>query len=242
MNLVIDRGNTQCKLGIFDQCQITVTDSTNFLDESSIQDLVSQYGITRAILSSVVNEDNDLLLTNLRNHIPFVLELNHLSALPFSWNYKSKESIGKDRLAAVAGAVELYPQKDVLVFDAGTALTYEVVDAKSNFKGGNISPGMHMRFKALNQYTSRLPLLEPNEDVHFIGDCTETAIQAGVQNSMVLEIDGVIQHLKQQYLNLISVITGGDAEFFARKLKNPIFVSSNLVLIGLNRILEYNAQ
>ncbi|MCU4165106.1 type III pantothenate kinase [Carboxylicivirga caseinilyticus] len=242
MNLVIDRGNTHLKYGIFDQCKLVATDSTNFLDKNDIKKLVKEFDISNAILSSVVEERNDILAKNIQEETNFFLELSHLTLLPFSWNYKSKETIGKDRLAAVAGAIELYPQKDILVFDAGTALTYEVIDHTGTFLGGNISPGMQMRFKALNTFTSRLPLLKSNADAPFIGTSTQEAIEAGVQNSISLEIEGLIDHFRGNYPHLTSIITGGDAEFFARKVKNPIFVAPNLVLIGLNRILEYNAQ
>ncbi|MBS2100330.1 type III pantothenate kinase [Carboxylicivirga linearis] len=240
MNLVIDRGNTHLKYGIFDKRKLVASDSINFLDKSDIKKLVDKYHLTNVILSSVVAKKNDELVSNLKEEIPTFIELSHNTLLPFSWNYKSKETIGKDRLAAIAGALELYPDTNLLVFDAGTALTYELINDKSEFVGGNISPGLQMRFKALNSFTSRLPLLTPNTDAPFLGNSTQEAIEAGVQNSMCFEIEGLIEHFKSNYNELTCIITGGDAEFFARKLKNPIFVAPNLVLIGLNRILEHN--
>ena len=242
MNLVIDRGNTHLKYGIFDQCKLLASDSTDFLDQSKIKSLVTQYGITHAILSSVVEEDNEKISSSLRECISFFIELKHTTQLPFKWHYKSKATIGKDRLAAIAGAIELYPNHDLLVFDAGTAITYELINSNSEFLGGNISPGLNMRFKALNHFTSRLPLLESNPLAPILGNSTKEAIEAGVQNSILFEINGLINHFQTKYPALTTVITGGDAEFFARKLKNPIFVAPNLVLIGLNRILEHNVQ
>ena len=149
--------------------------------------------------------------------------------------------MGKDRLAAVAGAIGLYPNTNLLVIDAGTAITYELINSKHEFLGGNISPGMTIRYKALNEFTSKLPLLSASDETPLIGQSTKEAIQAGVQNGVLFEIQGLINELSSQYPSIKTIITGGDAEFFARKLKNPIFVHPNLVLIGLNRILEYNA-
>ena len=241
MNLVIDRGNTQIKFGIFDQGKLIYFDSALFFDKKMIMELVQEYQIMQAILSSVVKEGNDTLLNTLHECIPYVMELTHESKLPFSWTYQSKSTMGKDRLAAVAGGLAIFPQTDLLVIDAGTAITYEVVTANQNYLGGNISPGLQMRFKALHHFTSKLPLLSPQEDTPIVGNDTDEAIRAGVQYGMLHEIDGLIQHLSDTYPSLKTVITGGDAEFFARKLKNPIFVHPNLVLIGLNRILENNA-
>jgi len=241
VNLVIDRGNTQIKVGIFDQGKLMHFDSALFLDKRKIMELVQEYNIRQAILSSVVKEQNDSLLKILHECIPSVMELTHESKLPFSWTYQSKSTMGKDRLAAVAGGMAIYPQTNLLVIDAGTAITYEVVTANQNYLGGNISPGLQMRFKALHHFTSKLPLLTPEEDTPMVGNDTDGAIRAGIQYGMLHEIEGLIQHLSDTYPSLKTVITGGDAEFFARKLKNPIFVHPNLVLIGLNRILENNA-
>ncbi|WP_185969028.1 type III pantothenate kinase [Carboxylicivirga sp. M1479] len=242
MNLVIDRGNTQVKFGIFDQCQLLHFDHSNFLDKQTIYKLRDSFDIKQIIVSSVVKELHQELIDNLLAFEVPILELDTDTPLPFTWFYKTKSSIGKDRLAAVAGAMELYPKNNLLVFDAGTAITYELINKQHQFLGGNISPGMQMRFKALNHFTSKLPLLNKNEEANIIGESTNEAIQAGVQNGVIFEIEGIINHLSNQHKNLKTIITGGDAEFFARKLKNPIFVHPNLVLIGLNRILEYNAQ
>ena len=241
MNLVIDRGNTQVKLGIFDQCQLIRSDYFDFLDKKIISELSNCYNIDRIIVSTVVQERHDELIENLSQLNSNIIELNPTTPLPFEWLYHTKSTIGKDRLAAVAGAISLYPESNLLVIDAGTAITYELIDSNHVFLGGNISPGMAMRYKALNEFTSKLPLLHRENDTPLIGQSTKDAIQAGVQNGIIFEINGLIDELSNQYQSLKTIITGGDAEFFARKLKNPIFVHPNLVLIGLNRILEYNA-
>ncbi|MCT4647215.1 MAG: type III pantothenate kinase [Carboxylicivirga sp.] len=241
MNLVIDRGNTQVKIGIFDQCQLIHSDYFNFLDEKIIKDLTKRFSITRIIVSTVVRERHNELIDNLAKVTSHIIELNSNTSLPFTWNYQTKSTMGKDRLAAVAGAIGLYPNTNLLVIDAGTAITYELINSKHEFLGGNISPGMTMRYKALNEFTSKLPLLSASDETPLIGQSTKEAIQAGVQNGVLFEIQGLINELSSQYPSIKTIITGGDAEFFARKLKNPIFVHPNLVLIGLNRILEYNA-
>lgn len=242
MNLVIDRGNTLVKYGIFDQRQLVKSDSTIFLDKQIINSIAKSYPIHQILLSSVVFEEHDTLYSNLQKIASNIIDLSHQTPMPFSWQYKSKASIGKDRLAAIAGAIELYPETNLLVIDAGTAITYELVNNKQEFLGGNISPGMQMRFRALNEFTSKLPKIEANEKVPLIGNSTTEAIRAGVQNGILLEIEGLINRITDQYENLRTIMTGGDADFFAGKLKNPIFVHPNLVLVGLNRILEYNAQ
>jgi type III pantothenate kinase len=241
VNLVIDRGNTQVKIGIFDQCQLIHSDYFNFLDEKIIKDLTKRFSITRIIVSTVVRERHNELIDNLAKVTSHIIELNSNTSLPFTWNYQTKSTMGKDRLAAVAGAIGLYPNTNLLVIDAGTAITYELINSKHEFLGGNISPGMTIRYKALNEFTSKLPLLSASDETPLIGQSTKEAIQAGVQNGVLFEIQGLINELSSQYPSIKTIITGGDAEFFARKLKNPIFVHPNLVLIGLNRILEYNA-
>jgi type III pantothenate kinase len=130
----------------------------------------------------------------------------------------------------------------LLVIDAGTAITYELLEASGKYKGGNISPGMTTRFKALNQFTKKLPLVSETEDVPFLGRDTTSAIQAGVVNGIVFEMDGYIDALKVEYPSLLVFLTGGHSFYFERRLKNTIFADINLVLTGLNRILEYNVE
>jgi type III pantothenate kinase len=141
------------------------------------------------------------------------------------------------------GAYTIYPGRSVLVIDAGTAITYDVVTSDGEYLGGNISPGMEIRFKSLNRYTNRLPLLErPQEQPSLVGNSTREAIQAGIVNGIVFEMDGFIGAIGQNYPKLQVVLTGGDAKYFEGKLKSSIFVHLNLNLIGLNRILEHNAH
>lgn len=239
VNLVVDQGNSFNKLAVFDREAILFSESTASTDEQSLASLLNKYPIQRAILSSV-RTDGDELFQLIKKFVPSTIFFDSSTKLPFKNSYQTPKTIGKDRLAAVAGAITLYPHCNILIVDAGTAITFEWVNKQGEYQGGNISPGLYTRFRALNHFTSQLPFCEPDASERFIGNTTQSAIVAGVQNGLIFEIEGYIRHFKQEHPDLKVVMTGGDAEFFAGKVKNPIFVSLNLVLTGLNRILEYN--
>ena len=196
-------------------------------DVEVVSSIFKKYPLTKGIFSTVIDKDDELveyLGSNLRNFV-FL-----------------DETLGKDRLAAAVGANYLQPGKDLLVIDAGTAITYELIDASGSYLGGNISPGMTTRFRALNLFTEKLPLVVEQEYIPLVGTDTETAIQAGVVNGIVCEMDGYIEMLRLKYPNLLVFLTGGHSFYFERRLKNSIFADINLVLTGLNRILEYNVE
>jgi type III pantothenate kinase len=204
--------------------------------------LKSEYdSIDRVILSSVKNYSSELKAILEKEFVQFI-ELDENTPLPFENCYKSKETLGKDRIAAVAGALQVYPNQNVLVIDAGTAITYDLLTDKKQYLGGNISPGIQIRFKALNQFTGRLPLVEQDVFEKLYGSTTIEAIRAGVQHGVAFEVDKAIDTFKEFYNNLKVIITGGDANFFDKKLKNSFFVHFNLVAIGLNRILQHNGE
>ena len=182
-------------------------------DVEVVSSIFKKYPLTKGIFSTVIDKDDELV-----------------------------EYLGKDRLAAAVGANYLQPGKDLLVIDAGTAITYELIDASGSYLGGNISPGMTTRFRALNLFTEKLPLVVEQEYIPLVGTDTETAIQAGVVNGIVCEMDGYIEMLRLKYPNLLVFLTGGHSFYFERRLKNSIFADINLVLTGLNRILEYNVE
>ena len=138
------------------------------------------------------------------------------------------------------GANEQFPHRDILVIDAGTCITYEFIDSKGQYHGGNISPGMQLRFKALHQFTGRLPLVDTNGRKLPMGRDTETAIRAGVMKGMEYEISGYIESMKHKYPELLVFLTGGDDFSFDSSVKSIIFADRFLVLKGLNRILNYN--
>jgi type III pantothenate kinase len=197
--------------------------------------------LNKAILSTVRPADEELLAV-LNQQFDQFIELDHTTDLPIENLYGTPESLGKDRLAAAVGANELFPNTNLLVIDAGTAITYDLVSENNQFIGGNISPGLEMRFKALNHFTGKLPLISSKDNFSTIGKNTEEAIRAGVQNGIIFEIEQNIAFFNRNYQNLQIIMTGGDSNFFDKKLNYTIFVHFNLTLIGLNRILEYNAK
>jgi type III pantothenate kinase len=177
----------------------------------------------------------------LKSKLSYFLWLDETVPVPVRIEYETVKTLGKDRIAAVAGAGYLQPGQNLLVIDAGTAITYELVEAAGIYKGGNISPGLTTRFRSLNRFTKQLPLVQEQAQVPLIGTSTESAILAGVVNGITFEMDGYIDALKVKYNDIYVYLTGGHAFYFENRLKNRIFVAPNLVLLGLNRILEYNA-
>ena len=208
---------------------------------SWVNETIGQYHPEKCIISSVADMD-DMLINFLKDKMPYFLLFDEHISVPVSIEYETKDTLGKDRIAAVVGANYLQPGQNILVIDAGTAITYEVIEMTGVYKGGNISPGLTTRFRSLNLFTKRLPLVDVSNDVPFIGTSTESAILAGVVNGIVYEMDGYIDTLKEKYGDVFVFLTGGHSFYFVRRLKNLIFADANLVITGLNRILEYNAK
>jgi type III pantothenate kinase len=242
LNLVIDIGNSQTKVAVFEAGEIVQTICMELLTIAQLDELKHIYPtLSKAILSSVTDVDDELLKF-LKKEYDFFIEFDHLTAIPIGNLYESKETLGLDRLAAAVGAITLFPGKELLVIDAGTAITFDLIDENNCFLGGNISPGLKTRFRALHKFTNKLPEIECADQWPDIGKTTEEAIRAGVQNGMIFEIDGMIDHVRKDWPKCQVILTGGDLFFFDRKLKNTIFVKFEITLIGLNRILEYNAE
>ncbi len=238
MNLAIDQGNSSTKMGFFDKRKLIATYKLVFLDKNSLVELQNKYHPDNVIISTVT-QDTEVFTTGLKNIPGKLIFFDHNTPLPIKNKYESPESLGKDRLAAAVGAADLYPDAPLLVVDAGSAITFDLV-TKNIYHGGNISPGLQMRFKALHKQTRGLPKIEKGESP-FLGKNTEQAIRSGVQNGIKMELTGYIESLKKEYPNIKTILTGGDADFFVSYIKNIIFVHPNLVLSGLNRIIEYNA-
>jgi type III pantothenate kinase len=209
---------------------------------SHIDVLLNEHPSIDKVILSTVKDYSAELKKQLQQKFKVFIELGAETLLPIENCYQTKDTLGKDRLAAAVGASSLYPNKNVLVIDAGTAITYDLVNDKGQYLGGNISPGLEMRFKALHQFTGRLPLVEKKDFGKLFGKTTEEAIRAGVQHGVVFEADKAIDTFKEFYKNLNVIITGGDVNFFDKKLKNSFFVHFNLIAIGLNRILEHNGE
>lgn len=242
LNLVIDIGNTRTKIALFNEHDLMFNVPVEHFSADHARMLKDEHvQLDRAILSSVKPYD-EKLKHFLENNFSFFLELGNTTDLPIENLYETPETLGKDRLAAAVGANELFPDQNLLIIDAGTAVTYDLVSDKNQFLGGNISPGLEMRFKALNRFTGRLPLIGASDYFPVFGKNTDDAIRAGVQNGLIFEMEQTIEYFNRNYQNLQIIMTGGDSYFFDKKLKYSIFVHFNLTLIGLNRILEHNAE
>lgn len=237
MNFVIDVGNSFTKIGVFEKYNLIFAEKYSEFDIKKFQLLINKYKIKKIISSSV--KDIDLSFLNSKNLK--IISFDEKIKTPFINKYKTPKTLGKDRLAAIAGACEIFPNQNVLVIDAGTAITYDIINENNIYLGGNISLGIDMRYKALNSFTNKLPLKEKSEEFYIIGDSTDSAIISGVQNGIVFEINGYIDYFSQYYNDLKVILTGGNCFFFEKIIKKHIFVNQNLVLIGLNKILEYNA-
>jgi type III pantothenate kinase len=210
--------------------------------QKKIEEILKAYPkIAQMITSSVtkLSADTKAFLQKLSINVH---TLTHTSNVPFQNNYATPETLGVDRIALVVAAVAQYPNQNVLVIDAGTCVTYDFKTNKEVYLGGGISPGLKLRYKTLNLLTANLPLLEPEIPNNFIGNTTASAIHSGVSIGIITEIDGIIDRYKAQFQHLTVILTGGDANFLAKRLKNTIFANSKFLLQGLNTVLEYNTH
>lgn len=238
--LIIDFGNTLVKIAVFQGVEQVFQETTDKLTIHRLEELEGIYHFKSAIISSV-SEVASGIREFLEKQYLFI-ELDHQTLLPIVNHYKTPKTLGKDRLAAVVAASCIQPANNCLVIDAGTCITYDIIDKDKNYFGGSISPGMELRFKALNTFTSRLPLVPHRNFEGLTGVTTGESIQSGIINGIVSEIDGIIEKYKTRFPDLKVLVTGGDMNFFAKKLKSNIFALPNLVLIGLNEILNYNFE
>jgi type III pantothenate kinase len=241
VNLIIEQGNSNTKVAVYSQGENMFSSVYKQFKDSDLMKISNRYPLQKGIFSTVIKPDQALIF-NLENMLERFIFLDEDIRLPLESRYQTPETLGRDRISVVVGANYLQPKTDLLVIDAGTAITYDLVEASGIYLGGNISPGMTTRFRALNMFTERLPLLRETEDVPLLGTDTDSAIIAGVVNGIVYEMDGYIEALQKKYSNLFVFLTGGHAFYFEKRLKNTIFAVPNLALIGLNRILEYNVE
>ncbi len=241
VNLIIEQGNTSTKVAIYAEGNLKASFVYKTFDKSKLKPLFDVYSLDKGIYSTVADVDEDLI-AYLKERLSCFIYFDNDVRLPITIKYKTPHTLGKDRIAAVVGAYYLQPNRNILIIDAGTCITYELLEASGSYLGGNISPGMTTRFKALNDYTKKLPLVNEREEVPCWGTCTEDAIRAGVVNGIVFEMDGYIDQAKELYSDVLVFLTGGHSFYFESRLKNSIFADINLVLTGLNRILEYNVE
>ncbi len=239
MNLIIDVGNTRVKVALFKGDSII--ESHQFFKEKivkEINNIVERHKITNGIISSVASISENQL-NKIEKFFP-LLKLSYQSNLPFKNEYASPTTLGVDRIALAAASVFQYANKDVLVIDAGSCITYDFINQDGVYFGGAIAPGIEMRYKSLYAFTDKLPLLDVSYPKHLIGDSTEESIHSGIVNGILSEIEGIIERYKEENKELTVVLTGGDTNFLAKRLKNGIFANPNFLLEGLNNILNYN--
>ena len=242
MNLIVDVGNTLVKFAIFKDGDLIYNNSFELSDfkkqyKSLKQDFPS---LKKAIISSVgrLSKNQIDIIKNDLN----VIELSSKTNLPFKNLYETPETLGVDRIALVSASVQKFPNKNVLIIDAGTCITYDFITSENHYLGGAISPGIRLRYKSLNNLTANLPLLKTEQPKSIIGNTTKTSIHSGVINGVINEIDGIINQYHENYSDLTVILTGGDTKFLSNQLKNTIFANSNFLLEGLNFILEYNSK
>jgi type III pantothenate kinase len=236
--LCFDFGNTRMKCAVFTdgsfaQEQVLADDS-----EETVKALLDRYQPDRTILSSVIDHNPGLeTLLQQRTHFH---KLGHLSRLPVTTPVGKPETIGADRLALVVAAVTLFPGKNNLVIGLGSAITYNYVNKYREFIGGGISPGMEMRFKSLQVFTAKLPLVKADWNFPLAGYDTRTNILSGVILGMAKEIDGMIEAYEEKYDNFNVLLSGGDSAYFTRHMKKRIFADPYLIYKGLYAISEFN--
>ncbi|MFN7099877.1 MAG: type III pantothenate kinase [Flavobacterium sp.] len=242
MILVVDVGNSRIKVAVFEEATILeffvfskIEAKINFekiLNEfKNLQDLV---------VSSVADLEKEFFLT-FQDRIN-VHYISREDDFPFQNNYETPQTLGLDRMVLATGAVLMYPNQNRLVIDAGTCITYDFIDAADCYLGGAIAPGLRLRYESLHHYTAKLPLLPTQEPKDLIGGSTHEAIHSGVVNGMIAEIDGTIDAYRNRYSNFIIILTGGDTDFLAKRLKNTIFANSYFLLESLNQQFHYKIK
>ena len=239
MILTLDVGNTRIKAAVFEET--TLIETVVFTKSelvTSLQNILDSYKeIKDLVVSSVSDvEKNTFSSFSQSLTIHFV---SHKDSFPFVNKYQTPQTLGVDRLVLATGATLLYPNQNRLIIDVGTCVTYDFVDENDNYLGGAISPGLTLRYQALHDFTSKLPLLSIESPASLIGNSTHESIHSGVVNGLVFEIDGFIAQYSAKYSNFIIILTGGDTHFLAKRLKNTIFANSNFLLESLNQTFQY---
>jgi len=242
MNLIVDVGNTFVKFAIYKDADLIYKISFELSEfKKQYKALKKEFPkVKSAIISSVgrlSKKQIEIIDDDLK-----LIELSSKTKLPYKNLYKTPKTLGVDRIALVSASVNQFPDKNVLIIDAGTCITYDFITDENHYLGGAISPGIRLRYKSLNNLTANLPLLETDQPKTIIGDSTESSIHSGVVFGVIKEIDGIIDQYMVKYPDLTVILTGGDAKFLSNQLKNSIFANSNFLLEGLNFILDYNSK
>ncbi|PVX46272.1 type III pantothenate kinase [Flavobacterium sp. 103] len=242
MVLTVDIGNTRIKAAVFEgynTMEIFVFSKDEI--QEKIEIILKKYKkVMYLVVASVGNVDKNLFLCFQKDlDVWFV---SNEDAFPFTNNYATPKTLGIDRMVLAAGATLQFQGKNRLIIDAGTCVTYDFVDEMDVYHGGAISPGLRLRYESLHNFTEKLPLLTVESPKYFVGDSTAEAIHSGVVNGLVYEINGFVDEYQSKYSNFIIILTGGDTEFLAKRLKNTIFANSNFLLESLNQIFQYKIE
>ena len=242
MLLTIDVGNSRIKVAVFEhnkQLDFFIFETKEAL--KIFENIFKKYSNIEKITLSSVGKLEENVLNYIKNSFPTEI-ISHKTTFPFTNLYSTPETLGVDRMVLAAGATLMYPNQNRLIIDAGTCITYDFVNSKNEYLGGAISPGIKIRYKSLNDYTSKLPLLELTENEFLIGDSTKNSIHSGVVNGVIFEIEGFISQYSLKNQDLTIILTGGDAIFLAKRLKSTIFANSNFLLESLNLLSLYTHQ
>jgi type III pantothenate kinase len=244
MNLIVDIGNTRIKIAFFQK---------NTLVEKAIFDTITLDALSEmlngrvieGVIMSITGQDTEGVADWLEKQY-FFIRFDSQTPLPLENCYGTPQTLGKDRLAAVVAAQYLFPNRNCLVMDSGTCITYNFINKRGQFLGGNIAPGLSMRLKAMHHFTAKLPLISRNTEMrisNLVGNTTEKAMLNGAQIGLLSEVEGFVKRFKLEFGSLKVLITGGDGAFLQENLylKNS-FYEPNLVLLGLNRILNFNKK
>ena len=238
LHLVLDIGNTQTKYGLFQNNIRTDSGVCSDWNETQWKNFTEKKPISTILIGSVGASTKHLL-----HYLPKqsrVFFVDHTTQYPFTSKYQDINTLGVDRRAAITGGMTLFPQKPLLVIDAGSCITYDYIDAAAVHHGGAIAPGRAMRYQALHLCTAALPLEKPTHDIPQLGTSTNSSMQYGVEFGVIAEINSQIEHFSEKFGDFTTILTGGDADFLIKKIKNGIFANTDLNLIGLHRLLIFN--
>jgi type III pantothenate kinase len=242
MLLTIDVGNTRIKAAVFEQNKMV--EIIIFTQEElifQVENILNRFDkIQHVAISSVGTISEEAFLT--LKHRVEIHFMTHQTKFPFNNLYATPTTLGIDRMVLATGATLQFPNQNRLIIDLGTCINYDFIDENDNYHGGAISPGIRLRYESLHHQTEKLPLLNKKYPDNFIGNSTQESIHSGVINGVAFEIDGFIELYATQYAKFIIILTGGDSDFLAKRLKNTIFANSNFLLESLNQTFQYNQK
>ena len=239
-NLIIDEGNTLCKIAVLKESEVLCEAVSAEFDMALAAQMIAQFSVDKAVVAST-RQGAEKIVELLRSKLDKVLLFSSQTEVPIDVEYSSRQTLGADRVAMAVGVVCEMGIEDALIVDMGSAITFDVVE-NGVFKGGNISLGVAMRFRALNEFTASLPLCKATEPNGEFGKSTTEAIEQGVMQGVLYEIEGYVERIFKKNDKKSVIFCGGDAESFVNRIKNAIFAPRKLMFTGLNRILEHNVS